>query len=443
MRRKHVFGIGVVAAAMMLGGLVIAPVAVADEVATPDVVASEAAAQAEDDELRLDFFTPDVDPQAILPGMVVWMTAHVNPISALEGDWGVYLYPKAGGPWRRLASVTFDSNGDWAKETGSRVIIPTDLAPGEYVLQLAIPNTGGYSDGNQEITVLEPPAPLMGVYARLDTTPFVMAGNLIPNGFYTLQWLDANHDVVASEQHVQASNDGLIMRDFTPLAGRTGMYAFVVYREGFDVPTGSLPFRLVNGVPQMPSIEGVGESAGDASGEGAPTAAQGDEFTITGKGAEPNTTYWLSLDPGPVLLGSVTTDASGAFNTTVKIPADTTLGNHHISLTVDEEGCISVAEFDLEVTPAESGDTSDQPETEPSDQPESEPSDQYGDTSDQPETKPSDQSGDAQTQPEAKPSDDKKKPLPNTGVGIVVVLGVLVASAMIGVVLRLGRRMVR
>ena len=420
MRRKHVFGIGVVAAAMMLGGLVIAPVAVADEVATPDVVASEAAAQAEDDELR-------------------------------EGDWGVYLYPKAGGPWRRLASVTFDSNGDWAKEMGSSVIIPTDLAPGEYVLQLAIPNTGGYSDGNQEIAVLEPPAPLMGVYARLDTTPFVTAGNLIPNGFYTLQWLDANHDVVASEQHVQASNDGLIMRDFTPLAGRTGMYAFVVYREGFDVPAGSLPFRLVNGVPQMPSIEGVGESAGDASGEGAPTAAQGDEFTITGKGAEPNTTYWLSLDPGPVLLGSVTTDASGAFNTTVKIPADTTLGNHHISLTVDEEGRICVAEFDLEVTPAESGDTSgqpetepsDQPETEPSDQPESEPSDQYGDTSDQPETKPSDQSGDAQTQSEAKPSDDKKKPLPNTGVGIVVVLGVLVASAMIGVVLRLGRRMVR
>ena len=420
MRRKHVFGIGVVAAAMMLGGLVIAPVAVADEVATPDVVASEAAAQAEDDELRLDFFTPDVDPQAILPGMVVWMTAHVNPISALEGDWGVYLYPKAGGPWRRLASVTFDSNGDWAKEMGSRVIIPTDLAPGEYVLQLAIPNTGGYSDGNQEITVLEPPAPLMGVYARLDTTPFVMAGNLIPNGFYTLQWLDANHDVVASEQHVQASNDGLIMRDFTPLAGRTGMYAFVVYREGFDVPTGSLPFRLVNGVPQMPSIEGVGESAGDASGEGAPTAAQGDEFTITGKGAEPNTTYWLWLHSEPVLLGAVVTDTSGAFNTTVKIPADTTPGNHNIYLTVDKEGYTPVAELDLEVTPAKSGDTSAQPET-----------------------KPSDQSGDAHTRSEATPSDDEKKALPDTGAGIVVVLGVLVVSAVIGVGFHLARRTVR
>lgn len=420
MGRKRVFGIGVVAVAMMLGGLSVAPIAVADETATSDVVASEVAVRAENDEFRLDFATPNVDPQAMLPGMMVWMTAHINPIAASEGDWSIYLYPKAGGPWRQLAEVDFDSNGDWNGETGGRVIIPTDLAPGEYVLQLAIPNTGGYTDGNQEITVLEPPTPIMGVHTRLNTTPFVMAGNLIPNGFYTLQWLDADNDVVASEEHVQADNDGLIMRDFAPLAGRTGTYAFAVYREGFDAPAGSVSFTLANGAPLMPSIEGAGDSTGDTSGEGVSTAAQGDEFTITGKGAEPNTTYWLWLHSEPVLLGAVVTDTSGAFNTTVKIPADTTPGNHNIYLTVDKEGYTPVAELDLEVTPAKSGDTSAQPET-----------------------KPSDQSGDAHTRSEATPSGDEKKALPDTGAGIVVVLGVLVVSAVIGVGFHLARRTVR
>ena len=348
MGRKRVFGIGVVAVAMMLGGLSVAPIAVADETATSDVVASEVAVRAENDEFRLDFATPNVDPQAMLPGMMVWMTAHINPIAASEGDWSIYLYPKAGGPWRQLAEVDLDSNGDWNGETGGRVIIPTDLAPGEYVLQLAIPNTGGYTDGNQEITVLEPPTPIMGVHTRLNTTPFVMAGNLIPNGFYTLQWLDADNDVVASEEHVQADNDGLIMRDFAPLAGRTGTYAFAVYREGFDAPAGSVSFTLANGAPLMPSIEGAGDSTGDTSGEGVSTAAQGDEFTITGKGTEPNTTYWLWLHSEPVLLGAVVTDTSGAFNTTVKIPADTTPGNHNIYLTVDKEGYTPVAELDLD-----------------------------------------------------------------------------------------------
>ena len=79
--------------------------------------------------------------------------------------------------------------------------------------------------------MLEPPTPIMGVHTRLNTTPFVMAGNLIPNGFYTLQWLDDDNDIVASEEHVQADNDGLIMRDFAPLAGRTGTYAFAVYAK--------------------------------------------------------------------------------------------------------------------------------------------------------------------------------------------------------------------
>lgn len=59
----------------------------------------------------------------------------------------------------------------------------------------------------------------------------------------------------------------------------------------------------------------------------------GDSITITGTCFTPNTVVNLEFQPGPVVLGSVQTNAGGTFSRSVTIPADATVGVHSIVAT--------------------------------------------------------------------------------------------------------------
>jgi hypothetical protein len=58
----------------------------------------------------------------------------------------------------------------------------------------------------------------------------------------------------------------------------------------------------------------------------------GGELVVRGSGLAPHTTYELWLESDPVLLGTVTTDADGAFELVTRIPVGTVPGGHHLRL---------------------------------------------------------------------------------------------------------------
>ncbi|MBN0042413.1 hypothetical protein JN535_19885 [Cellulosimicrobium cellulans] len=58
----------------------------------------------------------------------------------------------------------------------------------------------------------------------------------------------------------------------------------------------------------------------------------GGEIVVRGTGLAPHTTYEVWLESEPVLLGTVTTDADGAFELVTRIPAGTAPGEHHLRL---------------------------------------------------------------------------------------------------------------
>lgn len=59
----------------------------------------------------------------------------------------------------------------------------------------------------------------------------------------------------------------------------------------------------------------------------------GEALSVSGGGFRPNSAVTIVFRSAPVTLGSATTDASGAFTTTVTIPADATPGTHTIAAT--------------------------------------------------------------------------------------------------------------
>jgi hypothetical protein len=73
---------------------------------------------------------------------------------------------------------------------------------------------------------------------------------------------------------------------------------------------------------------------------GAPSGlAQGSTVTLTGSGYAPNSTVSLYVYSTPTLLGTVVTDAHGAFSKAVTIPAGLAPGAHHlVSAGVDPSG---------------------------------------------------------------------------------------------------------
>ncbi len=70
----------------------------------------------------------------------------------------------------------------------------------------------------------------------------------------------------------------------------------------------------------------------------------GGELVVRGTGLAPHTTYEVWLESEPVLLGTVTTDADGAFELTATIPADTLPGEHHVRLVAPGDGADVLSE---------------------------------------------------------------------------------------------------
>lgn len=65
---------------------------------------------------------------------------------------------------------------------------------------------------------------------------------------------------------------------------------------------------------------------------GAPSVQAGASFTLAGSGFDPERDYPVILNSDPVLLGTVTTDAEGAFAMTLTIPATVPAGEHVITV---------------------------------------------------------------------------------------------------------------
>ena len=70
----------------------------------------------------------------------------------------------------------------------------------------------------------------------------------------------------------------------------------------------------------------------------------GGELVVRGTGLAPHTTYAVWLESDPVLLGTVTTDADGAFELVTTIPVGTAPGEHHIRLVAPGEGADVLSE---------------------------------------------------------------------------------------------------
>jgi hypothetical protein len=80
------------------------------------------------------------------------------------------------------------------------------------------------------------------------------------------------------------------------------------------------------------------------------TVCAGCPITLSGNGFQPGETITIQLFSTPVTIGSTTADPSGAFTTTVTIPANTTPGNHTIVATGLTSG--TTASFAIVVTGA-------------------------------------------------------------------------------------------
>lgn len=70
----------------------------------------------------------------------------------------------------------------------------------------------------------------------------------------------------------------------------------------------------------------------------------GGELVVRGTGLAPHTTYEVWLESEPVLLGTVTTDADGAFELVTTIPVGTAPGEHHIRLVTQGSGADVLSE---------------------------------------------------------------------------------------------------
>ncbi len=71
------------------------------------------------------------------------------------------------------------------------------------------------------------------------------------------------------------------------------------------------------------------------------TFEAGDTVTVTGSGLEPNFETTIEFNSVTVEVGTATTDATGAFEVEVTIPADAADGAHTISAVCDTSGNVS------------------------------------------------------------------------------------------------------
>ncbi len=110
-------------------------------------------------------------------------------------------------------------------------------------------------------------------------------------------------------------------------------------RDGFRRATGQAVLAL-----DLPAYSEIGTDPVDAAAlvpcaDAAPTASAsastvtlGSPVTVTGGGFTPGERVTITLLSTPVLLGTTTADAVGRVASTVTIPADLEVGNHHIEL---------------------------------------------------------------------------------------------------------------
>jgi hypothetical protein len=123
-------------------------------------------------------------------------------------------------------------------------------------------------------------------------------------------------------------------------------------------PDPGVPAFLVSDVVPAPAAPAV-VPAGDASlhsgtGPVPATLTAGQKLPLSGSGFAPGSTVSLYLYSTPTLLGTVLTDATGSFSTTVTLPAGLAPGAHHlVAVGVDASVNARVLRSDVTVpTPA-------------------------------------------------------------------------------------------
>ncbi len=76
----------------------------------------------------------------------------------------------------------------------------------------------------------------------------------------------------------------------------------------------------------------------------------GDTVTVAGTGLQPSFETPIEFNSVTVVVGTVTTDAEGAFETTITIPADAAQGDHTITAECDAVGNVSITDVTVEVS---------------------------------------------------------------------------------------------
>jgi LPXTG-motif cell wall-anchored protein len=71
------------------------------------------------------------------------------------------------------------------------------------------------------------------------------------------------------------------------------------------------------------------------SSGGSPTSSlqAGQSFAVAGGGFNPSTTVTITIDPSGAILGTATTDATGAFSATVSVPSSLSTGSYTVRAT--------------------------------------------------------------------------------------------------------------
>lgn len=193
-----------------------------------------------------------------------------------------------------------------------------------------------------------------------------------------------------------------------------------------NVTVGYQATDAAGNVSTVGSVTVDGPETGQAVLTAPGSAVAGSAIKIGGSGFTADTTVDLWLQSDIVPLGTVTTDANGAFTTEVTIPTDATVGARLLQATIDGEVAAELS-IDVKAVPTEPGEPTEpvEPPTEP------------GETPTEPGETPSE------------PAETSAEPgggLPNTGVQVLpwaTLAMLLVAAGGTGLLVRRSRRKVR
>jgi hypothetical protein len=117
------------------------------------------------------------------------------------------------------------------------------------------------------------------------------------------------------------------------------------------VPALSAAFLVLGATAAMASYSGDGGITVTPS-----TVSGGNQVTIQSSGWKANSDVTITLHSTPVVLGTVTADASGAVSATETIPSGTAVGSHTIELTgTDPSGAPRDVTAQINVTSGGSG----------------------------------------------------------------------------------------